>query len=230
VGRKLGQHFLRSRAVAKFMVDAARLTGSETVLEIGPGRGIITRLLARRAARVVAVEKDRSLERYLRDLPANVELVWGDALEMEWPGCDVLVSNVPFYISSELLFSMPAVPAVLGLQKEFARRMAAEPGSRNYGRLSVSAQLKFHVELLREFPATVFSPPPEVELAVVRLEPNRPDLWEEAEEFIRRVFPYLNKKVDNALEHGGYPRLGVEKRVRELTPAEVVELARRVRR
>jgi len=227
MGKKLGQHFLHDKAVAAFIADAAQLTGKEWVLEIGPGKGIITRLLAKRAERVIAVEKDRSLGPYLRDLPENVEMVWGDILRMPFPEVDVVVSNLPFYISSKLIFSLPAVPAVLGLQKEFAEKMAAKPGSPEYGRLSVSAQLKFRVKLLRSFPPSVFSPPPRVALSVVRLEPNRPEDWAASEGFIRRVFCYPNKNVDNALKLAGYPPAGLDKKVRELTPDEVVELAKR---
>ena len=223
---RLGQHFLKSREVAWFIVKAAGLTGKERVLEIGPGRGIITRLLAQRARKVIAVEKDRSLEPYLRELPGNVELVWGDILKMPFPEVDVVVSNLPFYISSQLLFALPPVPAVLGLQKEFAQKMVARPGSREYGRLSVSAQLRFRIRVLRHFPPEVFSPPPKVWLSVVRLNPNRPGDWAASEEFIRRVFSYPNKKLDNALKLAGYPPSGMDKRVRELTPDEVVKLAR----
>lgn len=227
MGNKLGQHFLHDRSVAQFIVDAGRLTGRETVLEIGPGRGIITRLLASVARNVIAVEKDLSLEKHLRNLPANVELVWGDILKIPFPEADVVVSNLPFYISSQLIFALPPVPAVLGLQKEFAEKMVAPPGSGNYGRLSVSAQLKFHVKLLRNFPPSVFSPPPKVGLSVVRLEPNRWEDWAASEDFIRRVFPYPNKKLDNALKLAGYAPAGIDKRVRDLTPDEVVALAKR---
>ena len=221
MGRKLGQHFLVDESVARFIVESAGV-GGKTVLEVGPGKGIITRLLAEKAERVVAVEKDRSLK---PQVPRNVEIVYGDILETGFPECDVIVSNLPFCISSQFIFSMPNVPAVLGLQKEFAEKMVAAPGSSNYGRLSVSSQLKFHVELLKSFPPTVFSPPPKVWLSVVKLESNRPDDWAMAEEFIRRVFSYPNKKVDNALKLAGYEPQGIEKKVRELTPDEVVELS-----
>lgn len=221
MGRKLGQHFLNDESVAKFIVDAANIEG-KIVLEVGPGKGIITRLLAEKAEKVIAVEKDGSLA---RDMPENVEVIWGDILEMEFPEVDVVVSNLPFYISSHFIFSLPPVPAVLGLQKEFAEKMVATPGSSNYGRLSVSSQLKFHVKLLKSFPPTVFDPPPKVWLSIVKLESNRPEDWKKSQDFVRRVFSYPNKKVDNALKLAGYETQGIEKKVRELTPDEVVELA-----
>ncbi len=222
--RRLGQHFLVDGRVAKFMVDALAPGRDETVVEIGPGRGIITRLLAARAGRVVAIEKDRRLEPFLKGLPGNVEVVWGDALE-GLPPCDRLISNVPFYISSKLLFSLPPVPAVLGLQREFAERMVAEPGSRRYGRLSVNSQLRYRIELLRSFPPEVFSPPPKVWLSVVRLEPREPGMWEGTEEVVRKLFSYPGRTVDNALKLAGFPPQGIKKRVRELSPREVVELS-----
>lgn len=228
MGQPLGQHFLRDASVARFMVEAAGLSGRETVLEIGPGKGTITRLLAKEAGRVIAVEKDRSLAPHLQGLPENVEVVWGDVLEL-WPECDALVSNLPFYISSEVLYGMPAVPAVLGVQEEFADKMVARPGDGDYGRLSVSARLRFQVEPLRTYPPSVFSPPPKVSLTVVRLSPRDPADWEAARELVRDMFSHKNKKVDNALEAAGREPLGIDKRVRELTPAEAADIARRVK-
>ncbi|MBR9689485.1 MAG: ribosomal RNA small subunit methyltransferase A [Candidatus Altiarchaeota archaeon] len=228
MGRKLGQHFLNSIEVAKFIVDSAELTGKETILEIGPGKGIITELLAKKAKKVITVEKDTALKPYLANLPENVEIIWGDIFDTEFPKVDRIVSNLPFYISSKLIFSLPPIKTVLGLQKEFAEKMVAKPGTSNYGRLSVSSQIKFHVEFLKSFPPSVFNPPPRVWLSIVKLSPNKWEEWKRAEDFIRRVFPYPNKKADNALKLAGYEPQGIEKRTRELTPDEVIELSKRL--
>ena len=225
--KRLGQHFLISPSVALFMVRAAGVSREDSVLEIGPGKGVITRFLARRAGKVYAIEKDRRMAPYLKNLPENVELIWGDALKVQWPRVNKLVSNLPFYISSRLLFRLPEnlELAVLGLQKEFAEKMVAEPGSEKYGRLSVSARLLFEIELLKSFPPTVFRPAPKVWLSVVRLRPKkRPENWKELEEFIRGIFSYPNRKVDNALKLAGYPPVGEGRRVKELGPEEVAEL------
>jgi len=225
VGQKLGQHFLNSDTVAKFIADAAELMGKETVVEVGPGKGMITKHLVASAKKVIAIENDKRLEPYLKDLGA--EIVFGDVLETGFPKCDVVVSNVPFYISSQLVFSLPKVRAVLGLQKEFAEKMVAPPGSGNYGRLSVSSQIRFKGELLKSFPPKIFSPPPKVWLSVIRLFPG--EFWDEftyCENFIRKVFPYPNKSVNNALKFAGYsPDSNINKKVRELSPLEVISLA-----
>ena len=223
MGRKLGQHFLNNEEVAKFISDAANLTGKETVVEVGPGKGMITKYLVKGAKKVIAIEKDKTLEPHLKD--SGAEIIYGDVLETGFPDCDIVVSNVPFYISSKLIFSLPRKPAVLGLQKEFAEKMVTPAGESGYGRLSVSSQIRFKLELLKSFPPTVFSPPPRVWLSVIRLEPN---MWEEftkCEDFIRRIFPYPNKTVDNALKFGGYTPCGIQKKVRELTVEDVINLA-----
>ena len=104
--RELGQHFLAVQEVALFMVEAGNIGKSDTVLEIGPGKGIITRLLAKRAKKVYAIEKDRKLGIYLKGLPKNVEIIWGDALKVPWPKADKMVSNLPFKIASEIILSL----------------------------------------------------------------------------------------------------------------------------
>ena len=226
MGQKLGQHFLKDARVAQFIVDSAQIKENEIVLEVGPGKGIITHLIAKKAKKVLVVEKDKKLKPFLDELPNNVEVIYGDILQMNFPKVDKIISNLPFYISSKFIFTMPAVPAILGLQKEFAEKMVAEPGSKNYGRLSVSSQIKFKMKLLKSFPPTVFSPQPKVSLSIIQIEPNDFSAWKNCEDFIRKVFPYLNKKVDNALKLGGYSPLGIEKKVRELTPEDVIKLSR----
>ena len=228
--KRLGQNFLTDPSVAKFMVDSARICKKDRVLEIGPGKGMITRFLAKRAGKVYAIEKDRRMAEFLRGL--GIEIIWGDATRIDWPEVNKIVANLPFNISSKVLFKIrpPVELAVLGLQKEFAKRLVAKPGSENYGRLSASASFVFESRLLRTYPPSVFEPEPKVELAVVLLKPKqRPQGWAELETLIRGIFCYPNKKTDKALELAGYERLGLEKRVRELTPDEISQIFQKIR-
>ena len=138
--KSLGQHFLVDSRVALRHVGHAAIGSSDTVLEIGPGLGILTRLLAERARHVVAIEADRRFAAYLRESLPDVEVIEGDALAIEWPRFDVMASNLPYQISSPLTFRLLGEPfrrAVLMYQWEFARRMIAKPATADYSRLSV---------------------------------------------------------------------------------------------
>lgn len=186
VRKSLGQHFLADRRVLGRIAEALELTGSGTVVEIGPGRGALTELLLPHAARVVAVEYDRALAELLRkrwrDEP-RLTVVERDVLEIplaEAAGTDdfVLAGNVPYYITTPILFHALERPrpkrAVYLVQREVADRAVSPPGSREYGALSVNLQSVARVERLFRVPAGAFSPPPRVESAVIRLTP-RPD-------------------------------------------------------
>ena len=186
VRKSLGQHFLTDRRVLGRIADALELTGTETVVEIGPGRGALTEMLLPRAGRVVAVEYDRALadllRRRWRDEPRLV-VVERDVLELplaEAAGSDdfVLAGNVPYYITTPILFHALERPrprrAVYLVQREVADRAVAPPGGREYGALSVNLQSVARVERLFRVPAGAFTPPPRVESAVIRLTP-RPD-------------------------------------------------------
>lgn len=180
--KRLGQHFLADRSVLQAIADALDLTGSETVVEIGPGRGALTDLLVERAARVVAIELDRALAAILRDRYAqqpHVEIVEADVLEVELStvagGPYLLVGNVPYYITTPILFHAlkppPPLRSVFLVQREVAERMAAGPGEEGYGALSVNLQAVASAELLLAVPPTAFRPAPKVDSAVVRVTP-----------------------------------------------------------
>lgn len=192
---KLGQHFLTDEDAARRIVEALGNVSQKTVLEIGPGRGAITSLLARRARRVIAVELDRVLAAQLRmNLNSNgqVEVIEGDILAVDFqtlfgprPGSDRpgllqapdpvrVVGNLPYYITSEILLRLFEYRQyfemlVIMVQREVADRMAAPPGGSEYGLLSATAQLYSRVEKLFTLPPDAFSPPPKVHSAVVRL-------------------------------------------------------------
>jgi 16S rRNA (adenine1518-N6/adenine1519-N6)-dimethyltransferase len=183
--KRLGQHFLTDRRILGRIADALDLTGVETVVEIGPGRGALTEILVERAGRVVAVELDAALASILRARYAGdprVTIVEADVLETDlaaFAGGDfVLAGNVPYYITTPILFHALAAPrprrSVYLVQREVAERVVAAPGSKAYGALSVNVQALANAEVLFRVPPGAFSPPPKVDSAVLRVTP-RPD-------------------------------------------------------
>jgi 16S rRNA (adenine1518-N6/adenine1519-N6)-dimethyltransferase len=181
--KKFGQHFLTSPAILSAIVDALAPTKSDTVVEVGPGRGALTDILAQRAGKVVAVEIDRMLVAQLREKygsTGNVEIVEGDFLESDvgmLAGEDfLLIGNVPYYITTPIVFKAlePPMPrrSVFLVQREVAERMAAPAGDDEYGALSVNIAVVADVEQVLRVPATAFKPQPKVESAVVRLAPR----------------------------------------------------------
>lgn len=192
---KLGQHFLASDSFALQIVDALGDVSQNTVLEIGPGRGALTSLLANRARRLIAVELDRVLAAQLRlrfGMFPNVEVIEADILSIDFdslfgpkpglsrPGIEFkptparVIGNLPYYITSDILlrlfdYSKYFETLVILVQREVADRIAAKPGSRDYGLLSVTAQLHARVEKLFTLPPGVFAPPPKVHSTALRL-------------------------------------------------------------
>ena len=192
---KLGQHFLVSEEHARRIADAVGDTTQSTVLEIGPGRGIITSLLAKQARRLIAVELDRVMAAQLRlkfGMARNVEIIEADILSVDLdslfgpkpglgrPGMELklepvkVVGNLPYYITSDILlrlfeFSKYFESIVIMVQREVADRIAAKPGGSEYGMLSATAQLYARVEKLFTLPPGAFEPPPKVHSAVLRL-------------------------------------------------------------
>lgn len=174
--RALGQHFLYNTAIAERMAEYADVRKTDAVIEVGPGRGIITAALAATAKKVIAIEKDRGLAGQLIGRWRNVEIITGDALELDWPRFNKLVANIPFEISSPLLFKLfqqKFKVAVLILQKEFARRLVAAPGTADYSRLSVAARYYCDSEIVGTLSRGNFRPAPKVDCAIVRLRPRR---------------------------------------------------------
>lgn len=191
--KSLGQHFLSDRRTLGRISDALQLKGGETVLEIGPGRGALTDILAERAGRLIAIEYDRALADLLRQRYAkrgNVLIAEADVLEISLgelaAGPYVLVGNVPYYITTPILFHALVPPraerAVYLVQREVADRLAAAPGSKEYGGLTVNVAAVAKAETLFRVPAGAFSPPPKVESAVVRITPLATPLVATAEE------------------------------------------------
>jgi 16S rRNA (adenine1518-N6/adenine1519-N6)-dimethyltransferase len=242
---KLGQHFLASEEYALRIVEALGDISQSTVLEIGPGRGILTSLLAKRARRLIAVELDRVLAAQLRlkfGMARNVEIIEADILAVEFdslfgpkpglgrPGIDWkpepvrVVGNLPFYITSDILlrlfeFAKYFESIVIMVQREVADRIAAKPGSRDYGMLSATAQLYGRVENLFTLPPGAFVPPPSVHSSVLRitLEPQQERLGVSGDgfiDFLRLSFGQKRKTLWNNLK-SSYPEAALKRALAE---------------
>lgn len=252
--KRFGQHFLHDGRVLDAIADALGDLSGRTVVEIGPGRGALTDRLVARAARVVAIEVDRDLVQHLRaryaDRP-HVEIVEADVLTTDLAalagGPYVLAGNVPYYITTPIIFHALALPrpdvAVYLVQKEVADRMAAPPGDKTYGALSVNLQAVVSVELLRKVPPGSFNPPPAVDSAVVRVVPRDEPVIEAALEarfrsFVLAAFGLRRKQLVRVLrtvasldvERAGavVAACGLDPAARPetLTPAEFAALVR----
>ncbi len=205
--RRLGQHFLVSEGVLEREVEVAELSPGQRVLEIGAGIGNLTKYLLSAGCRVVAVERDPLMGRVLRErFPgAELEVVIGDAVRVELPEYEKVVANLPFGISSPITFRLLRhgfEKAVLIYQREFAQRLAANPGTEEYSRVSVACQYYAEPRLVMRIPRGAFYPPPEVDAALVELIPRRERLKVEEEFFMRflaAVFPYKRKTLRKAL-------------------------------
>jgi 16S rRNA (adenine1518-N6/adenine1519-N6)-dimethyltransferase len=209
---KLGQNFLIDEGAARRIVEALGDLSNRTVIEIGPGRGMLTRLLLPRAKRVIGIELDRVLAAQLRmqySTRPNLEVLESDFVTAEFPSIvgrrpgplhDLrptqpetvyVVGNIPYYITSDIVLRILALHqkierAVIMVQKEVADRISANPGSRDYGLLSATTQLFARVEKLFTLPPGAFSPPPKVHSTVIRLTmaPRLEQLQVEEEPFI----------------------------------------------
>jgi 16S rRNA (adenine1518-N6/adenine1519-N6)-dimethyltransferase len=215
VGQRLGQHFLKIRSVLERIADAACPGREPLVVEIGPGRGALTSYLLPRAERLIAIEADGSLAAYLAEKfrdAANLTVLHADILATDlaqW-GPAVVAGNLPYYITSPILRKTFALGpslrrAVFMVQSEVADRLTAQPGTRDYGFLTVQVLLSATPELLFSVPAASFSPPPKVDSAVVRLTPHPPsEAWPGADfprflEFVSRCFSQKRKTTRNNL-------------------------------
>jgi 16S rRNA (adenine1518-N6/adenine1519-N6)-dimethyltransferase len=256
---KMGQHFLASEDLAERVVDTLGDLSQSTVLEIGPGRGIMTSLLARRARRLIAVELDRVLAAQLRlkfGMARNVEIIEADVLAIDFdslfgpkpglsqPGIELrpqpvkVVGNLPYYITSDILlrlfeFSKYIDSIVIMVQREVADRIAADPGGRDYGMLSATAQLYGRVEKLFTLPPGAFVPPPKVHSTVLRLtiDPQQEKLGVAGDgfiDFLRLSFGQKRKTLWNNLkakyEGAELKRALAEAKVKATARAETLSL------
>jgi 16S rRNA (adenine1518-N6/adenine1519-N6)-dimethyltransferase len=222
--KQFGQNFLIDERVLSRIVEAADLTARDGAFEIGPGAGVVTQRLARNAKQVVTVEKDRTLAPVLEDSlkgMENVKVVFADVLETDLEGlwenfsdCEKVsvVANLPYYITTPILFhildsNIRVTNIVVMVQKEVADRMMADPGTKDYGALSVAVQYRAEVDKVVQVSPGCFLPPPNVESTVVRLRirsepPVKVDNEKVFYEVVRAAFGMRRKTLLNALSAG----------------------------
>lgn len=239
--RNLGQNFLINKKVAEREVNFADISKDDVVLEIGPGKGILTKIIAAHAKKVIAIELDKNLFKNLeKTIPDNVKLINDDALKIDLdtlPRFNKIVSNLPFQISSPVTFKILEYDfkmAVLIYQKEFANRLIAIPGSKDYSRLSVGVYYKARCEILEKIPKTCFNPQPKVDSCVVKLSPRKhpPFLVIDENLFFditKNMFNHRRKKIKNII--GEFYKIKLEKipylenRIEELLPEQIGNLS-----
>src|SRR6266446_541105 len=218
--KRLGQNFLLDQNIASDIVSSIHPSQSDTVLEPGPGHGTLTWLLQKKVGKVIAVEKDPVLVRELRETfkdHSNVVIVEGDILKTNpLPDFNKLVSTPPYYLSSKLALFLSKTKfdiASVVFQKEFGERLLADPGTREYGRLTVSVRRRLNIERIRGIPRRSFQPRPKVDSILLRLTPqetlrklNEP-LFEEV---VRGVFTQRRRLLRGALLHFLTKKLGRE--------------------
>lgn len=211
---RLGQHFLTDVSVIQQIISAAAPGAGEHFVEIGPGRGALTGPLLSRGAIVHAVEIDPALAKGLRERFPHEQLSvhLADALQFDYSALEIpglrLIGNLPYYLSTPLLFRLLESAAgfrdmTVMLQREVAERLCASPGSRRYGRLSVTAAARCRAEPCFPVPPGAFEPRPKVHSMVVRLTPDsryrirRPDAFDRV---VRQAFSQRRKTIANALK------------------------------
>lgn len=240
--RRLGQHFLRDPSVRERIIRLAALSSEDTVLEVGAGKGILTRALAKRAGRVVALEIDKALADSLRrtfSKEPRVEVLNENALTFDprslGPGLKV-VSNLPYYAASAIILHLLSYRSsiadmVLMVQKEVAERITAGPGGKDYGSLSLTIQYWADAGLCFAVPARAFRPAPKVESAVLRITPlPEPRVRVRDEGFffrmVRATFAHRRKTLLNNLKHFLEPGMSQEA-LRELLALAGIDPGRR---
>lgn len=209
----IGQHFLKNPAVVSSIIQKAGVKPTDIVLEIGPGTGNMTVPLLQKSKQVIALEYDsrmvREVLKRVQNTPEErkLQIIQGDAIQTKWPFFDLCVANIPYQISSAIVFKLLAHRpmfrcAVLMVQEEFALRLSARPGEALYCRLSVNTQLLAKVDQLLKVGKNNFRPPPKVESRVVRIElknPPPPVNFVEWDGMIRLLFNRKNKTLRSVL-------------------------------
>ncbi len=245
VSKRLGQHFLIDADVFEQLIKSAQLSADDRVLEIGTGTGELTKRLAEHVQHVYSIERDEGLYKILtQELGINekISLIKGDAVKIDWPPSSKLVANLPFSISSPVLFRFfdSDIPvAVLMFQKEFADRLVAKPGTKQYGRLTVMAALTITVELLNYIEPESFYPTPAVSSALVRIHRRvKPAFTVQDAKFFAQLtgllFNQRRKKIRTPLKaflgKDEYQKIQdklrwQDQRVEELTPQQIAWIA-----
>jgi len=250
--KRLGQHFLSDQATLDAIAAAVAPSQEDTIIEIGPGRGVLTDVLARYPNNLIAIEIDHLLSDQLReryDGNPRVTIVEKDVLAIETGslvnGPFVVVGNVPYYITTPILFHVLRAPLprhiVFLVQLEVAERIIAVPGTKEYGALSVNVQAVADAEIVRRVPPGAFRPPPKVDSAVIRIVPRADPLISIAEvdpfrRFVQSLFGMRRKQIGGILRSmtdrsaSILSDLDIDSRIRSetLSPSQFVSLFRAV--
>lgn len=235
-----GQNFLVDGRIADRQIEYASLSDRDVVLEIGAGYGVLTKRIAAKAGKVVAVEMDSSLAKTLEDIP-NVDVICGDVLNIDFDSLEFnkVIANLPYQISSPVTFKLLESDFELGIlmyQKEFAERLVAGPGSKDYSRLSVMASYAADWDILEVVPPSAFRPRPKVYSAIVKVVPGKPKFEVRDKEIffetVKVLFSHRRKKIKNSLVIGKLVTADEaddvpygERRVEEIPPHAIGEIS-----
>ena len=259
LNKNLGQNYLIDKNKRDQIISFGNIDKDDVILEIGTGIGTLTIELAKRAKKVIAIEQDPNIskilgERLKKEKIDNVELINDDALNVDFPKFNKIISNLPYQISSPITFKFMNYDfdlAILMYQKEFANRMNGEVGTKNYSRLSAMLYFKCDVETLTDVSSESFIPKPKVDSAVIKLTPKEVKISDEDFEiyskFTKALFQHRNKKIKNALIDSRHMISRIDKKVLKkrlnsieddetneylssrvimLTPEEILELSK----
>ena len=211
LNKNLGQNYLIDKNKRDQIINFGNIDKNDVILEIGTGIGTLTIELAKKARKVIAIEQDSKIcdilaKRIKDEKIDNVELINDDALKVEFPKFNKIISNLPYQISSPITFKFLDYDfdlAILMYQKEFADRMNGKVGTKNYSRLSAMLYFKCDVEKLTEVSQESFIPKPQIDSTVVRLTPKENKILDEDfkvySKFTKALFQHRNKKIKNAL-------------------------------
>ncbi|MCL1810962.1 MAG: 16S rRNA (adenine(1518)-N(6)/adenine(1519)-N(6))-dimethyltransferase RsmA [Methanomassiliicoccaceae archaeon] len=233
-----GQNFLIDERVADRQIDFAKISQGDRVLEVGPGLGILTSRLIGRSGDVTCIEIDDALADHIEGTYGErLRLIRGDAVKVPFPPFDVFVSNLPYSVSTPIIFKLLEHDfrrAVVMVQKEFADRMTADVGSPDYSRLTVNLFYRADCRLLEKVPSSRFKPQPKVDSAIVEIVPRpAPFTVYDEREFFRvteAAFNHRRKKIGTSLRAAkiiddGWDIPFLDSRIEELRPAEIAEIA-----
>ena len=233
-----GQNFLIDGRVADRHIAYAGIRGGDRVLEVGPGLGILTERMADLPCELTCIELDDILAEYIsQTFGDRLRLIHGDAVKVDFPEFDVFVSNLPYSVSTPIIFKLldhRFRTAVVMVQKEFADRMVADVGSPDYSRLTVNLFYRADCEVMETVPASRFNPRPKVDSALVRITPRKAPFDVIDERLFFKVteitFNHRRKKIGTSLKAAGLLRPEwdvpyLDERVENLRPAEIAEIA-----
>lgn len=225
LNKSLGQNYLIDKNKRDQIINFGDISKDDVILEIGTGIGTLTIELAKKAKKVIAIEQDKNiceiLAKRLKDEKIdNVELINDDALKVDFPNFNKIISNLPYQISSPITFKFLDYDfdlAILMYQKEFADRMNGEVGSKNYSRLSSMLYFKCDVEKLTDVSCESFIPKPQIDSTVVRLTPKENKIpqkdFKTYSKFTKALFQHRNKKIRNALIDSRHIISNIDKKV-----------------